>query len=367
MRNIVFADRVKRTFAALIDALIAGALLVGLFALAQWLYLRNDYSDNLKATLLGYQTDSGLYYEKDGNALAYEYASYDSYEETVHGYYTTYLVSGCPEASRSSVYTDYWFNVHILGLADSEGLYSATDLSSIEEPSKTTGSALFEYQSDVELLAVPKATLYAEGQLTEKAQTDLLAFFYSASVQSVYYNAAKNLQSQPFFQTSLIAYTSQSNTYPLLTVAPIATLLVYLLVPLLFKDGETLGKKMLGIGLVNRLGFRVSKPQIVLRQLPTLALIEILFVFISQYLVIMLFLGLLLVSYLFVLFDPKSRALHDRWSGTIAIDLQKSIFYANAKEEEAGEATYRKAVAEAEKLKSDGEIKVAEEQKVSGE
>ena len=41
----------------------------------------------------------------------------------------------------------------------------------------------------------------------------------------------------------------------------------YILVPLLFKNGETFGKKTMGLGLVNKDGYDVKKRQIVLRQL----------------------------------------------------------------------------------------------------
>jgi uncharacterized RDD family membrane protein YckC len=364
MHHIELASMGKRALAAVVDLIICLALWVGLFALCTTIYTSNAYTKSLIADLNDYQVSSGLYYlGQDGNAAAYEYAAYDSYQEIVVHYYTDYLVHSCPEEYRKSDYTVYWFNVHILGLADVRGVY--TDLSSLEEPSKSSGSTLFAYQGTAyDLIGIPQSSLYENGALTEASKAKLLAFYYSSSSQSVYYNAGRNLYNSGFYQKTYVLYEGQEKTYPLITSIPIATLLYYVVIPLCFANGETLGKKTFKLALVNRLGFQVKKSQLVLRQLPSPLFAELFFVLLNPAPAATILSGLLFISYLFVLFDKSHRALHDFWAGTLVVDGEKSLFYRDANDQALGEAEYAKAMAEAQGMTDAGNKIVADEKEV---
>jgi uncharacterized RDD family membrane protein YckC len=364
MHHIELAGMGKRALAAVVDLIIFLALWVGLFALCETLYTSNDYTRGLIKDLNDYQVSSGLYYlDKDGNAASYEYANYDSYQDVVVHYYTDYLVNSCPESYRQKDYTIYWYNVHILGLADVRGSYS--DLGSLEEPSKSKGSTLFAYDGTAyDALGVPQASLYENGVLTETSKAKLLAFYYSSNSQSVYYNAGRNLYHSGFYQKIYVLYEGQEKTYPLITSIPIGSLLYYVVIPLCFSNGETLGKKTFKIALVNRLGFQVKKGQLVLRQLPSPLFAELAFVLLNPAPALTVVSGLLFVSYLFVIFDKDHRALHDFWAGTLAVDAEKSLFYRDAKDQELGEEEYAKAMAEAQGLSEAGEKKVIAEKEI---
>jgi uncharacterized RDD family membrane protein YckC len=363
MHKIELAAMGKRALAAVIDVLIFLALWTGVFALCVTAYTANDYTRSLMAELNDYQVSSGLYYLDDnGNATQYDYAAYDSYQSMVVSYYTDYLVKSCPEAYRDSQYTIYWYNVHILGLADVKGIYG--DLSSRLEPSLSQGAALFQYSgTSYDALGIPASSLYTNGELTTEAKAQLLSFYWSASARSVYYNAGQDLYNRAFYQETYILYEGQERTYPLITAVPLASLIYYLIIPLCFSDGETLGKYFFKLCLVNSLGFKVKKSQVVLRQLPSLVFGELSFVLLNPAPAATLWLGVLAISYGFVLFDKSHRALHDLWSGTLVIDKQNSLFYRDAHDQELGEAEFQSALAEAENLTEEGK-KAVEDEKI---
>ncbi len=368
MHKIELAVLWKRVLASLADLLICFSLFAGVFALAQWIFTDNAYTDSLQKELSDYDVSSHLYYlDSEGHPSSYDFASYDSYQNVVVSYYTQYLVSECPAASRRSDYSIYWYNVHILGLDDAKNLYSSNDLAARGEPSKTTGPTLFTYATEsgsisYETLGIPASSLYANGALTAEAKSQLLRFYWSADSVSVYYNAASDLSKEDFFAAANDLYSAQTKTYPLLTAFPLSAMICYFLIPLCFHDGETLGKKMFRLCLINKLGFRIKKSQTVLRQLPQIVFFEVAFVFIGQYIAVMVaFLGIF-ISYLFLIFDKKHRSLHDFWSETLVIDKEKSLFYENIGDQEAGEREFSQIMAEADAIKESGD-KVIEGEK----
>lgn len=364
MKKIELASLGKRALAAVIDLVIFLALEVGLFALCSTIFLSNDYSRNLQKEIQGYEVASGLYYRgEDGNNAVYDFATYDSYQQVVVAYYTVYLAANCPEGNRHPDYTVYWYNVHILGLADSRGLYDEKDLSARLEPSLTAGPTLFAYGSSLDEAGVPAASLYENGQLTDAGKTSLLTFYYSSTQRSAYYNAQENLYNSPFYQQDYQLYLGQERTYPLITSVPISSLLYYLLIPLLFADGETLGKKAFKLCLVSKLGYSVKKGQVALRQLPSPLFAELFFVLLNPAPAVTLISGVLLVSYMFVIFDKQHRALHDFWAGTLVVDKQASLFYPDAHAQELGEAQFQAAEKEGKALRQEIEAPLPETKK----
>jgi uncharacterized RDD family membrane protein YckC len=367
MHKIELAPLWKRALASLTDLFICFSLFVGFFALAQWLFTANAYTSGLQDELARYEVDSHLYHlDSDNEPAVFDFSSYDSYQSIVVSYYTEYLVSECPEASRHAGYSLYWYNVHILGLEDAKGLYAPEDLAARGEPSKTTGPTLFVYETangspSYDVLAVPSASLYSAGSLTDEAKTQLLHFYWDENSVSVYYNAASDLAKEDFFKDVNDRYSAQETTYPLLTAFPLAALVCYFIIPLCFHDGETLGKKIFHLCLVNKIGFRIQRNQIILRQLPAVAFFEVFFFFVGQYIAVMVALLFLFVSYLIMIFDKKHRALHDFWSLSLVVDKEKSLFYENLAEQEAGEQDFSKVMAEAAAVKENGEKALAAE------
>lgn len=102
----------------------------------------------------------------------------------------------------------------------------------------------------------------------------------------------------------------------------VALIVLYLIIPLCMKNGETLGKLLLSIGVVSlKDGFRAKKSQIIVRFV-ILYLFEII-------LSIFLIAIPLIVSFSMIVFNKKSSALHDYFAATICVDKKQCLIYKN--------------------------------------
>jgi uncharacterized RDD family membrane protein YckC len=357
MHKIVLASLGKRALTAVLDAIIAFIIGIGVFALSQAAFLGSKTAKNYADELTSYQVDSGLYYvNTDGNATSYEFNNYVDYQNKVFNFYTVYLVSGCPEAYRNPKYTTYWYNVFILGQDDVKNLYSDDQLKARENPSLSLGKTYFAYDgTNYDALAKPVAGLYAdgnaEGSLTEDAKSKLEIFYYSPTSQSVYYNAAHHLANQTFFAKANDNYEQFAKVYPLLISIGVAYLICYFAVPLITHNGQTLGKLFMRLCLINNHGFKIKRSQVVIRSLPTLVLLLIFAFFFGSVYGSIVSLAVLLVSYILVLFTKNHQAIHDYIAMTWVIDSAESVFFKNIEEQEAVEDAYQKEMQATDKLK----------------
>lgn len=125
-------------------------------------------------------------------------------------------------------------------------------------------------------------------------------------------------------KNDLVLDLSRFNTiFTIITIvssASISLIIFYLIIPLLFKNGETLGKKLLSVGLVSaKDGFRVKKSQIIIRFLSFYLLEVVLSIFT---------IGIpLIISFSLMFFTKKGTALHDYLSATICVDKKQSVIY----------------------------------------
>ena len=140
----------------------------------------------------------------------------------------------------------------------------------------------------------------------------------------------------------------------LITVS-FAILLAYVitevLVPLFFKNGQTLGKKIFGVALMRTDGVAVSPFQIFVRAIIGKYTIETM---IPVFLLLLIFFGaigdigflivaLLLLLQLIVMIATRSNSLiHDLFAVTVAVDMSSQMIFKNADEM----LEYKKALAE---------------------
>ena len=192
---------------------------------------------------------------------------------------------------------------------------------------------------------------------------------------------------QPEYQASYEAYLNLENEKDWIFAVPsifayaTSSIVLYLVLPLIFKDGQTLAKKILKLGVVDRFGYRVAKYQSVIRflvkfiiQLGVLSLTPIFIVgiydvwslpFISMFGWTMNFGSLFFISLLLGLTSSiitlcnKSRLdLEDLAAHTEVVILEQSNIFNSRKEKE----DYLKMVEE-EKLKAEGGIIHGEKKK----
>ena len=192
---------------------------------------------------------------------------------------------------------------------------------------------------------------------------------------------------QPQYKESYQTYLSLENekdwifAIPSIFAYSIASVVLYLVLPLIFKDGQTLAKKILKLGVVDRFGYRVAKYQTVIRflvkyiiQLGVLSFMPLFIVgvfdvwslpFISMFGWTMNFGSLLFISFLLGLMSSiitlrnKSHLdLEDLAAHTEVVILEQSNIFNSRKEKE----DYLKMVEE-EKLKAEGGIIHGEKKK----
>lgn len=116
----------------------------------------------------------------------------------------------------------------------------------------------------------------------------------------------------------------------------LAVLILEFLVPLCLKNGQTVGKKIFGIGLIRTDGVQMNTMQLFTRTLLGKFTIEIM---IPVYLVILIFFnsigitgtvilgGLLLAQIICLAVTQTHSLIHDLLAGTVAVDLSSQIVF----------------------------------------
>lgn len=133
-------------------------------------------------------------------------------------------------------------------------------------------------------------------------------------------------------EEALQAYNLTVNLIMLMTTVGVlvSMLILHLLVPLLLKNGRTLGKKVMGLGVIRYDGVKMSTLQLFIRTILGRFTIETM---IPVYIVLMMLWGtigiigpgillLLLIIQLVCLFAGRNNAaIHDRLAGTVVVDM----------------------------------------------
>ena len=130
-----------------------------------------------------------------------------------------------------------------------------------------------------------------------------------------------------------------------LVITSVSVLIGYLvlefIIPLIFKNGQTLGKKIFGIGLMRTDGVRMSTVSLFIRTflgkytIETMvpALIVILIVFGSAGFVGTIILGLIaLLELILVIATHTNSMIHDILAGTVAVDISSQMIFSSTEE-----------------------------------
>ena len=144
-----------------------------------------------------------------------------------------------------------------------------------------------------------------------------------SSITQEEYESAKQL----FEQDALAMENAQQmNIVSLASMSFLLLLAIvpnYLLFPLIHKNGQTLGKWLMRIAIVNKNGYEITYPRLLFRTLVGLYLCEIL---ISYLIYTMTGIPLVLcVSGLIAIFSESKNSIADYISGTSQIDKEVSI------------------------------------------
>lgn len=125
-----------------------------------------------------------------------------------------------------------------------------------------------------------------------------------------------------------------------MVITSISILLGYLAlefaVPMFFKDGRTLGKKIFGIGLMRTNGIRINAVSLFIRSVLGKFTIETM---IPVLIIMMMFwgtigilgpmilAGLVLAQFISVAVSPTNALLHDRLANTVVVDMESQMIF----------------------------------------
>ncbi len=350
LQNIQTAKLFPRFVSFIVDLAIASFVFFGLLLFTQNVICVNSpYVKKAKEQFYACNIESGLF-EKDEEKGDYHERTFDSYkgyQDLFQSYYTDYLVNKCPEQYRVNYNGQdiYWFNVHVLGQKDDRKLY-AKDIEKLDSLVLDTAPTLFTYKLDADNnplydeVALPKyLNNDPDATLTEAQEKTLTAYFYISDEDNVdnqrcyYHIAVEDLTARTFVSKAYDEWYNHSYYYPIIACLLFTLPIFFLIIPLFFKNGETLGKLIFKLGLVNKLGYRYSKLQLIPRFLLSITIIVILY-FLAG--ISLLSVGILtflaLASYGLTIFTKDHKAIHDFLAGTIVVDKVHSEIYKNADE-----------------------------------
>ena len=349
VKNIVPAPLFQRTFAAIIDLVLA--ILIGAGVFLGFSNIASNFS-GVKAYINDYNSEivsSGLMELKNNELVPFEYVSYENYQDIFFKFYNEYY-----HEQTKKDYDVYWFNVFIYGQKDELNKYTEKELNDRPALMKVVGSSLFTYakegnETKYNQFAIPRASENGTKQLTDYEKTELRQYFYISDAEAkenekattyryVYYYALADITSLSKLQNDYNKYALYGVTLPLVVAIIVTIVIFYFVIPLIFKNGETIGKKVMHVCLVNKLGYQYKRIQLLPRVLFPM-LLTIIIVFFAGF-SIWAFIGVsvvLLISFVFTIFTKDNKALHDYFAGTLVIDAKQSTWFKDINEEEKAE------------------------------
>ena len=112
----------------------------------------------------------------------------------------------------------------------------------------------------------------------------------------------------------------------------------FILVPLLYKNGETFGKKVMGLCLISNDGYSVKKRQVILRQIFLLIYVGLFSFYVTVSLASLAVLGLGIFIYFLVAFIVRdNRSPADLLAYTQVVDAKNSVWFKDANQEQEKE------------------------------
>lgn len=300
--HIIKPNLAKRSGAAVLDFIVLLLLTLTLQTFAVYPIFDSIYGlSALEADIKDVMMDSHLYVE-DTTTLSPVDLAKDDLPTAIYDYYSDFkdgLVY--KDETDPFIFSNEWYNTNILNIGSTDTsitVYFEYDLDDLSNPDPSKVGVAKASATATEL-----ETFYLAAY--QDAKNDLLNYpSYFAMMQELF-----NLQIQIFVVALLFVL-----------------ILLHLLVPLLFKNGQTLGKKLFSIGLATKEGYRIKYWQHLIRFV--VFAIETLFGFYT------VFVGYL-IPYTFIVFSKNNRAPHDYAASTMIVDMKTSLIFSNKEEADA--------------------------------
>lgn len=332
-----------RIVAAIVDFAIT--LAIGLaFLYGVFLFAFSPITDKYESQLNAYRIESHLMVKDEKGNVVNSPRSIESYQNAVEGFYLRYMAGNPLEGEAVSpnaykplningeavmpkdYYTVSYFNREVLGITQ-------------DDPEGDISESYFTYKKDKEgnylknEIAIRRDVRY-DSKLGQKVEiTDEM---FLSNYEYIYVNANYYLVSQSFYQNVSMPYqfTLQSE---IALATFVSGVLSYIVMPLVFKNGQTIGKKIFGFALATYDGYKFHTWQLYLRYVPffVVNLAMLAPIWTSIFISLGIFLAVILISFALMMASPKKTALHDFAARTIVVDNKSSILFENELEEEA--------------------------------
>lgn len=263
-----------------------------------------------------------------------DYFTFDSYEVYLNATYNFYSNKGLSfhkelmemifkKTDISENEFNYWYNTEVLNIDQS----SDYDVFYLENNDL--------YSSPLNENAKVKATITFKGEKFTKNGNDnrdnqeyilssIKIFTDTLDFPGTYQEALLHFRNTNQYSNYYLQLERISRYEAYIAIA-IGGLIYFLIIPLFFKNGETLGMKIVHVGLVNSLEYQVSKPQVFLKNLVILAEI---------FLGLFTFFIVFLVDYIVMIFTKRHRSFSDFVAATVIIDTKNSVWFASRAVEE---------------------------------
>ncbi len=182
--------------------------------------------------------------------------------------------------------------------------------------------------------------------------------------QKAEFNALQDTALTAFFQDELVSDTITELIMVVVIAASISLLLAYVVVFFLlalpFKNGQTLGKKSFGLAVMRTNGVRVTNQVLFIRTVVGMFVIETLFPLLLLSLTVVRFLGtigvitpilLLILEFGVMIYTPTNSTIHDLLSDTVVVDMASQEIF----ESEEELIAYKKRVAAQKAAEQEGQ------------
>ena len=273
---------------------------------------------------------SGLTYHVPGTGSKYNQINDDgtfgylNYESDLVYFFSTFM----PKAKElgysieeNEKYNLAYFNSEWLGLnltADANGSYG----NAYYQPGKDEHDELSLSVRPV--LRQEVAEALTKDETKKETASKLYALYYQDSDQSTFYYKAVLLVVQSESYQQFVGDANEVFFYAQIPTFLIPAILFFVVVPLCMKNGETIGKKILGLGLMHKDGGQANKIQVLLHYLIFVGICALLMIPSYAHFIRMAVMLFLAVDYMLMVMHPSNQALEDRLAKTVVADLRSA-------------------------------------------
>lgn len=303
------------------------------------------YEANMKKSHLVYldhQLDEGISIEEI--KITSNTIQPGDYAKRTYLFYTDFLANNYP---KEDMYSEIWYLVNILKIDDEDSLFEELFVLEENENNSETSELtpkipyflLSEEVSEEEPTISEETSVEESSETADVPSSEPVDRFVPPNVvikegvddktlgqfnKTIFKNAISEFNNLAPHREMQMYLTIETLTNIVLT-----TTIFVLLIPMLTKNGQSLGKMIFKLSITNQYGYRLKPWQLIVRYLAFLV-----FEVFSWYLIPML--GLF-VSLTLAIYNKKGRSLHDLIAMTRVVDAKSSQIFNTVEEFETAE------------------------------